>query len=77
MSYYEENELFSSQKQHRPYSSLSLPVGEVVFVMYKEVHEEDIVFADEVLFHLNMVQTCQFHTEFTALSICTKSFIEN
>lgn len=57
-------------KEKRRCSSLSLPVGEIVFVMYKEIHGGDSSFAAEVLFHLNMVKTCQFHRESTGLSIC-------
>lgn len=62
-------------KEKRPYSSLSLTVGEIVFVMYKKIHEGDTVFAAEVLFHLNVVKTCQFHTESSVLSIDLKTSI--
>lgn len=54
-------------KEKRLDISLSLPVGESVFIMYKEIHEEETVFAAEVLFHLSVVKTCQFYTQPTGL----------
>lgn len=64
-------------KEQRLNVSLSSPVGEAVFVMYKEIHEEETAFATEVFFHLNMVKTCQFHTQTTLLPMCTKPFTGN
>lgn len=61
-------------REERPYHSLNLPVGEV---MQEDVHEGDTGFVAEMLFQLNMVKTCQLHTESTVLSIYTKPFTEN
>lgn len=54
-------------KEKRFDISLSSAVGESVFITCKVIHEEETLFAAEVLFHLSMVDTCQFYTQPTGL----------
>lgn len=63
-------------REKRPYSSLSLPVGEIVCYIQGGTRGR-YCFAAEVFFHLSMVKTCEFLADSNVLNICTKPFIEN